>query len=733
MLESIITKLDLSEFIAKFNAYLSRPKSLQMQGDIGVLRKYIDELDKISFVPPSEIKNLNEEFLRLSKYGNLRLSEIYEISKMVSYFCYLKKLNLTESKALSMWFDKIIIPQDLLQIAFIFDEKGGIKSGIYSELDSLHYAIKKQNQEIKTQLSRIVNKSQIIPYLVDKQTHLVDSKECLLFKAGFEAVIRGKIIDRTHSGYFFVFPNSLQTLYSKIEELQARFELAIYAIEQNLSKILSKHLLFLQFLNREFDKFDSLQARVCFAKANDYNFISPSHTNGIVLSDFSHPAIQNPKSININFTRQTLIITGVNAGGKTMLLKSILSSAFLAKHLLPFSINPHKSKISHFKQIFAIINDPQNSKNDISTFAGRMIEFKNILNSNDYLLGIDEIELGTDSNEASALFFALISHLQHKNVSIVITTHHKQLASMFASNPKVELLAALYDEQNKMPTYEFLQGTIGKSYAFESAIRYGIPLSIVDKAKEVYGGNLENLSELIEQTSALKARLCEKEKELESLLKKAENKHYELDSALKKQDEAFREKVYKLEKIYNEALGELKMVIKSNDTKQAHRFLNKQKQIFHTKPKITSKTMNFTIGDRVKNGKNLGTIINLKDKMAFVELDNGVRLKIHTNLLKPAKIEATQSATKVSHIHQDSCNVSLDLHGKRVEEALELLDKYISNCLIAGFDEVIIYHGIGGGVLSKVVKDFLSTHPKVKSFDDAPANSGGFGAKVVRL
>lgn len=731
-LESLILKLDLGEFVAGFRAYFARQKSIKIEGDISKIKHYIDELDSLEFSPPREVTPLDTQLIHLSKLGVLRLSEIYEWSKIIAYFGYLKALKLDNVPNLGAWLNAIEIPPQIAQIAEIFDDKGALRSGFYEEFDSLNLAIKAQNKESKSHIVRLFAKSKLESYLVDKQTHFVDSKECLLLRAGFENALDGRIVARTQAGFFLVCPKSLQHIYERIEHLQNKLEIAIYRIEEEISKQCAKHILFLKFINRAFDTFDAWQARVRFAKDNNYEFIVPSKKNGIVLRDFCHPALTSPIPVSVDFTRQILIITGVNAGGKTMLLKSILSAAILAKCLLPFKINAAKSRISHFKSIWAIINDPQNSKNDISTFAGRMLEFGRLLGKDEYLLGIDEIELGTDSNEASALFYAILEHLKRKNVRVVVTTHHKQLASMFAANDGVELIAALYDEANRTPTFGFLAGTIGKSYAFETALRYGIAPNLVQRAREIYGENLENLSDLIEQTSKLKIALKDKENALDSALKSAECKNAELDSAIRAQNEALRAKIATLESVYNDALAELKSVLKSKDSRAMHRFLNKQKEMFERAPKPEPKAKHFALGSRVRSGANIGTIVKISDKIAQVELDNGKILKIPTALLESAK-GAVKPREDSAKIPKNPCGVSLDLHGKRVDEALELLDIYISNCLLAGFDEVIIMHGIGSGVLSKVVRDFLSAHPKVKDFSDAPASSGGFGAKIVRF
>lgn len=737
MKKDIYKKLDLEKFILKFNSYFARNARFEVGIDLNIFKSYLDELDKVNFTPPKAVLNLQDFMLKVQKQGILKLDEIFEFIKIIKYFLYLKSLNLKDLKYLPIMLEKIIIPSEILKIEDSFEvinDKFSLKNGIYLELDLINKAINSLKLENKKQMDRILQKEKLSPFIIDRQIHLIDSKECLLLKAGFSKVLEGRIINRTQAGYFYVLPKTLQNIYERLENLYNKKEILIYKIEKNISSMFLKHILFLKFIDREFDKFDSMQARIFFARDNDYSFILPSKKKSLILCDFIHPALKNAIPCNINFKAKILLITGVNAGGKTMLLKSILSAAFLAKYLIPFRINESKSQIPYFKSIYAIINDPQDSKNDISTFAGRMLEFRKLLNIDNAVLGIDEIELGTDANEASALYLALLEHLEQKNIKIIITTHHKILASKMASNPNVALTAALYNEKLALPSYLFLEGSIGKSYAFESAKRYGIPPNIINRAKEVYGEDLENLSDLIEQTSKLKVNLLKKQQELDNEIRIHQNKNIELNNLIKNENEAIRNKTLKLESIYNDAISEAKALLKQNDKSEIHRFLNKQNKIFKNLPKEKqSPNIELKIGKRIMYNQQGGIILNLKKDIAIIELDSGIKMKVMPSKLelgaeiksKPQKIDINKSS--------NSCNTNLDLHGKRAEEAIEILDKYISDCLLAGFDEVLIYHGIGSGILSSVVKEFLATHPKVKSFSDAPSNSGGFGAKVVKF
>lgn len=769
MNSDIIKKLDLEGFCADFLGFFARknggdspldsPKVrdshaksqdlleiLKISGDLKEAKQKIDELSNIIFTPPPPINNLNNELLALKKRGILRLESIYEFAKIIKYFLYLKNINLDNLTQIPKMLGQIIIPSEILQITNLFENDGNLKSGqegeLYNKFDSLNSAIKSANAELKKQLEKLLSAPKLAPYLIDKSAHFIDGRESLLLSAGFGAVLKGRIMQRTQAGFFYVLPDSLQHIYERIDKLRNEREIVLYEIEKAISATMSENLAFLKFINAEFDRFDALQARVFFAKARNFEFIAPSakkNQNDIILQDFCHPNISNPIPCNIAFERQIMLVTGVNAGGKTMLLKSVLSASFLANLLIPFKINPHHSKIPHFRHIEAIISDPQDSKNDISTFAGRMLEFSKLLaqvNSGDssILLGIDEIELGTDANEASALYFALLEHLEQKNIKVIITTHHKILASKMADNPRVELLAALYDEKNRAPTYQFLKGTIGKSYAFESAVRYGIPRFIIERAQKIYDENLENLNALLEQTTAIKANLSAKEAKIEANLEKIERKKDELNALIEAQNNELGAKKAKLEEIYNKALEQLKAVLKQNDSKEIHRFLNAQHKAFSAIPKESEKKhIDFKVGHRIAQGKNIGVILSIKGDSAQIELENGVRVRTKLSKLKLAPQIAPKAQSISVSKSAKSCSVSLDLHGKRVDEALEMLDLYISDCLMAGFSEVVIKHGIGSGVLSAVVRDFLSAHPKVKSFEDAPPNLGGFGAKIVRF
>ena len=213
---------------------------------------------------------------------------------------------------------------------------------------------------------------------------------------------------------------------------------------------------------------------------------------------------------------------------------------------------------------------------------------------------------------------------------------------------------------------------------------------------------------------------------------KTKNKIKDIDVTI----ENLQKEKNRLEQIYQEALKELKKEAKS--LSEIHQNMNKSSSILKKaqspESPLAQSPREFQVGEKIRYGKSKGVIKGKSGSLYLIECDDGFKLKVKAHALKPYGNTPTPTAPKTKIIApKNSVGISLDLHGLRSEEALERADKFISDCLLAGYDEVLIYHGIGSGILSKVIKDFLSTHPKVVSFSDAPPQMGGFGAKVVRL
>jgi len=729
---TLVEKLDLSGYIDRLSRYLARPKSIEMQGDTHQHIRYIRALEQLQFPQPPEIDSVDDILARLHKYATLSLSEIFIFVSMIRYFNRIKALPMQEP--LSSWIHDIEVPDPIAEMMEYFTDDGDINPQREPELYEIGVAMERNRRDVKDKLYRLTRSNKLSEYLVDTQVHLYGGEETLLVRGGFTQAISASVIGRSSSGYFYILPRSIDELKNRRDELQNRKDNILWRYAQQFSSTLHSWVKFLTFVNHAFDRFDHYQARVRYARDKDYLFVAPSKGSSVVLSSFAHPAVSHPVPVDLRLDRSVMLLTGVNAGGKTMLLKSILSAVYMSRHLLPMRCDVTHTKIGTFKQIEAIIDDPQSVKNDISTFAGRMLEFGKLFRVRDSLVGVDEIELGTDADEAAALFKVLIDELKRRGNVFVVTTHHKRLAALMGADEDVELVAAIYDEQSRRPTYRFMQGIIGKSYAFETAYRYGIPENIVERAKEFYGEDKERLGELIERSSALERELMEQISTLKIQQQELQHKEAKLENLKEQMVEEQRKVLATYENRYNAATKRAQQAIKAKESIEGRRKLNeahKYKQ--KVPPKQTKTNYTPTVGERVKYRAYRGVVVSLKSKEATIEVD-GLKMRVPISDLrpsveKPPKSPRPKASTKIQ-VDKSRARVSIKLLGMYADEAEEAIDRFISDALVSGLNEVEIIHGIGSGVLSKLVDNYLKTHPKIQTHYRIPGN---LGATIVEL
>ncbi len=730
-LETLCYKLDLESHIKKLAGFFAREKSIVLIGDTKMHSKFINALDDIELPKLPQLPELDDLINRLSKNATLQLSQIYDFVKLVYFFNRLKACELSP-----IWRElanSVEIPDEILEIASYFTDEGKLDSAKVPELYDIEVSLKQIKQEQKDKLARTLSSGNLKDYLVDSQIHLYYGQESLLVRGGFSKVLKANVIGRSSGGFFYVVPNSLEELKSKRSKLLDRQAEIYQKYAKDFSQSLHEWWRFLKFINREFDRIDHYNARALMLKSGDLNLILPASSKEVVLKDFKHPAIKDVVPISMEFKKSIMLVTGVNAGGKTMLLKSILSAVFMSKYLIPYACNPHKTLVGSFENIETILDDPQSVKNDISTFAGRMLEFKKLFSLKDAIVGVDEIELGTDADEAAALFRTLLEELSSKGLKFIVTTHHKRLASLMATDDSVELIAAVYDEENQKPTYTYLSGSIGKSYAFETAQRYGIDRNLVNKAREYLGEDKEKISELIERSTQLEMQMRAKLKEAEQELEQTKIKERKLQNLKERLEQEHKEAIFKLESSYNKALRNVQEALKKADNPDARRLLNEaHKAKSQVKPKEAEVPKDLKVGDSVKYRDKRATILSLKSKEAMIDVD-GMKLRVPKSQLRVVPMQKPKAKKRVVSVavnKPQNSKISLKLLGMRADEAIEEVQNFISDALIHGFNEVEIIHGTGGGVLVKVVSDLLKKHPKVKSFERVKGNSG---ATIVKL
>ncbi|HHE05725.1 MAG TPA: endonuclease MutS2, partial [Epsilonproteobacteria bacterium] len=303
---------------------------------------------------------------------------------------------------------------------------------------------------------------------------------------------------------------------------------------------------------------------------------------------------------------------------------------------------------------------------------------------------------------------------------------------------EVELVAALYDEERRVPTYTFLQGSIGKSYAFETAQRYGVPVGIVKQAKKVYGEDKENLNELIEKSTSLEREMRMKINKIDEELKAVEAKKRKLEEDEFKLQEQHRKAVATLENRYNAATKKAREALKAKESSEGRRLLNvaHQRKEFKQKELAKVEEAPLTEGDKVKYRSHKGELVSLRGKDATIIVD-GLKMRVPLKDLKrrgdmpQAKLKPKPRKPKADvNVEKSGASVSVKLLGMYADEAIDTVDKFLSDALVNNLSEVQIIHGTGGGVLSKLVSEYLKKHPKIAKFYRMPGN---LGITVVEL
>ena len=773
--QRLVERLDLEDYLDKISQNLARirpTKSLsallreENQDKAQRLIKFFLGLSKdlaLPKLPPMPL--LDQELAWLDKGASLSLHEVIAIARLIKLFEDLQpnpesKIQNEEANFFADYARRLRPPLELRELIdhFALDEEGledsmFIKRGVCKELDSLRDKAAAKHKEREASLYEILRRPSLQEFLADSRIHLRDGAPTLLLKAGFSKVLAGRALARSSSGLFYVLPLAVERLQDEINRLKDEIWVILNRLTKEYSRIYRSHIAVLRVLDLEFDSLDRVMARLRFARDFDLEFVFCSLGDAIVIKDYSHPSLKRPKPLSLEFSKGLMLITGVNAGGKTMLLKSLLSCLFCSKHMLPLQIDSNKSRLPFVENLVLISQDPQEAKEDISTFSGRIKEISQILNKDNLLVGIDEIERGTDASEAASLYKVILEFLLERGARVAATTHHKHLVSMLASHPQTQLLATLYDPLIGKPTYDFIEG-IGKSYALECALLYGIPSDLIARARHL-AGQATRLDTLIDEAITQINANRQKEKRLENLQIEYKNKLEEIETTRRELRIEFDKKGLELKRHYNEALKEVKMLARKADlegdskkedskkealVKNIHRLLNKAHKKQNEEPKMQVDSMEeYEVGQRVSYNGQGAKILSMDSgkpgKTTYtIELDRGMKLRG----VKAARLSKACGAEKKVHSSyklevQPRGSLKLDLHGCTAEEALDRMEDFLSQALVSRLSEVVIVHGIGGGKLKRVVVDYLKRADFVRGFNEAPANLGGAGARVVYL
>ena len=488
-------------------------------------------------------------------------------------------------------------------------------------------------------------------------------------------------------------------------------------------------------------------------------FRNPNSEIRIPKSSPLRPEEVIPTDIYIGDDFTTLVITGPNTGGKTVALKTVGLLTLMAQSGLHIPAMDG-SEIAVFKRVFADIGDEQSIEQNLSTFSSHITKIVDIVNradANSFVL-LDEIGAGTDPTEGTALGMAIIDYLHSTGARTIVTTHHGVLKAHAHSQPGMENASMEFDWRTLQPNYRLQIGVPGSSNAIKIAEHLGMPEHIREAAKDYLGTERVAIEELI-------ASMEKQQRSLEYELKIAQDRRLsadkirqeyddllqQLESERKQLRESAEREAYEIinnaRKLIENTVAKIRKEQASKESiREAHAAVDRLREDFKKSRKKSSRVVQsplktFQIGDkvRVKSLARFGEIVQLPDTRDMLQVRVG-NMNVAVPIVDVQRTKPTYNSSKLSpsvldlqYKKRGIISPSLNLRGDTVEEALDKLDKYLDDALLAGLEEVIIVHGKGTGTLKNAVVEFLRDYPHVANFRPGRLNEGGDGVTVVTL
>ena len=446
-----------------------------------------------------------------------------------------------------------------------------------------------------------------------------------------------------------------------------------------------------------------------------------------------------PLTLEIGNEWKTLLITGPNAGGKTVALKTIglLMVMLQSGFHIPVSV---ESRCRIIKKLFVDIGDNQSLENDLSTFSSHLENLKTVIEHADEesLVLLDELGTGTDPTEGSALAAAVLEYVTKQRSLTIATTHHGELKAFAHDTEGIENAGMTFDQHTFRPTYQLRIGTPGSSYALEIAEKMNFPAHVLQRAK-LYRGEipnyLENLLNDVEKRSAhIQSELEFVQREREQLqsereLYEAKRKELQKETKdiLRKSQEEAKEVLNGARRIIENAVREIKETSADKNVvaKKREEIDQLQQQLIShrntaSEESSTEKRTQFEVGDKVqiKGGKEIGEVVaKIKDKEEFLVAIGSMKMKVHAKemaYIEKDKVQKQFIPKTTSSVAQQKIR-EIDLRGMYGEEALPLVDKFLDESMTSGIDKVYLIHGKGTGALRKRITEYLATHELVKA------------------
>ncbi len=589
-------------------------------------------------------------------------------------------------------------------------------------------------------------------FLQDEFITLASDRYVLPLKSNFKGRLQGIVHHWSQTGETCYFePMFLVEINNRLQDLKREEREEERKIIEYLTNMVRDNIDLVQNATYLLTELDVLSAMTTLAKAMCKNIDIDcicidlvQHEQGINIPAAHHPLLAlagtaQPIDIVLQSGEKALIISGGNAGGKTVCLKTLGLVALMSMSGLPVPVG-RGAYVPAWTQVNAFIGDEQSLDDQVSTFTAQIRHLSTAwecANANSLIL-LDEFGAGTDPTQGAALAQAVLDELIEKDVTVIAATHFPALKTYALSREKTRVASVLFDPNTKRPLFRLAYDQVGSSQALDVAREHGLPESIIRRAEQYLLLEGEDSSALLERLNAL---AVQREAELVTL-KQAKEKVHTKHKKLQERLERERDALYT--ELRNKA-HELMHAWKAGKVthKQALKNMSQLRAEVAKKPEIADKDKAditiLHIGQEVLHSafNKKGKICEIDTRKERVRLDMG-GVTLWADSKDIALSTSTKTATKTSGVILTTTKpsgpiMSLDIRGQRTEVAIANVGDFLDKALLSGRDNVEIVHGRGTGVLRKEVHNYLRTFPGIDSFELAVEDRGGDGMTIVYL
>ena len=648
----------------------------------------------------------------------------------------------------------------------VVDEEGGVKDSASKELRRIRREIIDKSGQLRRRMENILKRVSEDEIVMEELVTMRDGRLVLPVKTEYKRQIQGFIHSTSATGQtVYIEPTETLDLNNEIRDLQFAEIREVNAI---LSELTDRLRSAVDGLLRSIDTIgdiDSLYARARYGRERLAECPQVKLDGALVLHHARHPQLLLhkkradviPLDLTLGDEATTIIITGPNAGGKSVTMKTVGLSALMVQSGIPVPCDA-ASEFPVYKSVHVDIGDEQSVENDLSTFSSHISRLARIVEHADErsLVLIDEIGTGTDPAEGSALGASILQHLTRVRAHVICTTHHGMLKAFAHAEEGMTNAAMEFDMHTLQPTYVFRAGLPGSSYAFEITRRHGMHPSIIDRARDILGT----------QSDALEQLLAEVERQSQDLgirLRKAEQQEAQYQELLAEYTTKRKGLKQEAKEIKRQALEDAERVVQESNTlieqtiqsireaqasresiRQAHERVQKEKEKITAELKEhhpvvdpggdSGSSAALQPGDEVSmrdNPSAKGIVLEAPENGKVAVAFGSIRMQVDTGSVRALPSEVRRESVSTQHMEEQTDGSEIDVRGMYGDDAIREVDRFLSQAWSSGLKRVDIIHGKGTGALRKRVHSYLKDLRFVERFALGEWNEGGSGMTKV--